>query len=218
MESFIQILIIIHASFGGIALAAGLIAMIARKGLVLHRKSGLVFYYTMMISAITAMVVGILPKHESPFLFAIGVFSLYFVVAGKRALRFKKSNPNLTIDFWIARTMIVTGILMIFLPVILSRNLNIVLVVFGGLGIVFAFRDIQLYKKPAQLKAKYLKLHLGKTIGGYISASTAFVVVNQFFPSFYGWFIPGIIGGMIIIYWIKKVDKQKVNNSVLLKK
>lgn len=208
MEPFIKILIYIHAGFGGIALVAGLIAMIARKGLNVHRKSGLVFYYSMLISAITAMVVGVLPNHQSPFLFAIGVFSLYFVLTGKRALRFKLSNPNLKIDRWIARTMIFTGILMIFLPMLVSRNINIVLVVFALLGIIFSIRDLRLYKQPELLKTKYLKIHLGKTIGAYISASTAFVVVNQFFPSFYGWFIPGILGGFVIVYWVRKVNRQ----------
>ena len=46
-------------------------------------------------------------------------------------------------------------------------------------------------------------------IGGYIAASTAFVVVNEFFPSFYGWFIPGIIGGFFIAYWLRKLNISK---------
>jgi hypothetical protein len=209
MESFIQILIYIHAGFGGIALLSGYIAMSVKKGRFYHRKSGLVFYYSMLISTITALIVGILPEHESPFLIAIGVFSLYFVLTGNRALRFKYSNPNLKVDRWIARLMIFTGILMIFLPIIISRNINIVLLVFALLGIVFSLRDLKLYKEPKRLKARWLKMHLGKTIGAYISAATAFVVVNKFFPSFYGWFIPGIIGGFVIVYWTRKVNRHK---------
>ena len=47
-------------------------------------------------------------------------------------------------------------------------------------------------------------------LGGYISATTAFVVENNFFPSFYGWFIPEIIGGLIITYWSRKINKRTV--------
>ena len=105
--------------------------------------------------------------------------------------------------------MIITGILMIFLPIILSKKINIVLCVFAIVGIIFSIRDLILYKKPDRLKNSWLKLHLGKMIGAYISATTAFVVVNEFFPSFYGWFIPGIVGGFFITYWIRKLNRKK---------
>ena len=210
MEQTIKILIYIHAGFGGIALLAGLVSMVAKKGLELHKKSGLIFYYTMLISAITAMIVAFLPNHKSPFLFAVGIFSLYFILTGKRALRFKLKSPNLKTDKWISKMMIVTGILMVLLPIILSNSLNIVLSVFAVVGIIFSVRDLNLYKKPERLKNSWLKLHLGKMIGAYISATTAFVVVNEFFPSFYGWFIPGIIGGFFITYWIRKVNGKKL--------
>jgi fructose-specific phosphotransferase system IIC component len=45
-------------------------------------------------------------------------------------------------------------------------------------------------------------------IGGYIFATTAFVVVNEYFPSFYNCLIPGIIGGFIIGYWMKKTKRK----------
>lgn len=216
MEQTITVLIYIHAAFGGIALLAGLVSMIVKKGSKLHKKFGLVFYYTMLISAITAMGVALLPHHESPFLFAVGIFSLYFIVTGKRALRFKRKNQNLQIDKLISITMIVTGILMIILPLILSKSLNIVLTAFATVGIIFSIKDLILYKNPDRLKSGWLKLHLGKMLGGYISATTAFVVVNQYFPSFYGWFIPGIIGAFVITYWSRKVSKKKtvVNEKV----
>jgi uncharacterized membrane protein len=208
MEKTIQILIYIHAAFGGFALLAGLISIIAKKGKNIHRKSGLIFFYSMMLSGITAMIVAILPNHQSPFLFGVGIFSLYFVLTGNRALNFKRKNPNLKIDKIISIIMITTGILMILLPVILTKSINIILVVFAIVGIIFSVRDLMLFKNPKRLRKGWLKLHLGKMIGGYISATTAFVVVNEFFPSLYGWFIPGIVGGFVIAYWMKKMNKK----------
>lgn len=205
MEQTIKVLIYIHAAFGGIALLTGCIAIIAKKGKSLHKKSGLLFYYAMLLSGIIAMVVAVLPNHENSFLFAVGIFSLYFVLTGKRALSFKTKTPDVRIDQWIAQLMIVTGILMILLPLLLTRTVNIVLLVFASVGILLSIRDLRLYRNPEDLRKAWLKLHLGKMLGGYISASTAFVVVNQFFPSVYSWFIPGIIGGFIIAYWIRKV-------------
>ncbi|PKH52889.1 DUF2306 domain-containing protein [Tenacibaculum sp. Bg11-29] len=214
MEKTIQILIYIHAVFGGISLLTGFISMLAKKGKTIHKKSGLLFFYTMMLSGIIAMVVAVLPKHVSPFLFAVGIFSLYFVLTGKRALNFKIEKPNLRIDKWISKIMILTGILMILLPIVLTKSINIILVAFAIIGIIFSVRDLILFEKPERLRKGWLKLHLGKMIGGYISAATAFVVVNEFFPSFYGWFIPGIIGGFIITYWMRKMNKKTVANKI----
>ena len=118
------------------------------------------------------------------------------------------------IDRYISIVMIVTGALMISLPILLTKSINIILVVFAIVGIIFSVRDLMLFNKPERLKKGWLKLHLGKMIGGYISATTAFVVVNDFFPSFYGWFIPGIIGSFIITYWIRKLNRKTVANTV----
>ena len=210
MKKTIQILIFIHAAFGGIALLAGLVSIIAKKGKNIHRKSGLVFFYSMMLSGIIAMIVAVLPNHESPFLFAVGIFSLYFVLTGNRALNFKRKNPDLKIDKLISIIMITTGVLMILLPIILTKSINIVLVVYAIVGIIFSVSDLILFRNPERLRKGWLKLHLGKMLGGYISATTAFVVVNEFFPSFYGWFIPGIVGGFVIAYWMRKMNKKTV--------
>ncbi len=209
MEKTIQILIYTHAVLGCFALLAGLISIIVKKGKNIHRKSGLIFFYSMMLSGIIALIVAILPNHENPFLFAVGIFSLYFVLTGNRALSFKRKKLNLKIDRLISIIMLLTGFLMILLPIILTKSINIILVVFATVGILFSSRDLILFKNPKQLKNKWLKLHLGKMMGGYISATTAFVVVNDFFPSFYGWFIPGIIGGFIIAYWMRITNKER---------
>jgi len=57
--------------------------------------------------------------------------------------------------------------------------------------------------------SNWLKMHLGKMIGAYISTTTAIVVVNNFFPGFYGRYIPGILGASFITYWIRKIVTRK---------
>lgn len=212
----IQIFIYSHALLGGIALLSGLISLIAKKGKKVHKKMGRLFYYTMLLSALTALIIASLPKHESPFLFIIGIFSSYFIITGYRALRFKDKNINLKTDKLISWIMTFTALLMIFYNPLVHQKINIVLTVLGILGLIFSTRDLILYKNIDKLNNAWLKLHLGKMIGGYISATTAFVVVNNFFPSFYGWFVPGTIGGFYIIYWIKKLNKKQRQTQIKL--
>lgn len=207
-EKLIQILIYFHALLGAFALLSGLIALLFKKGKNIHRQSGKVFYYTMLLSALTALIISCLPRHESSFLFCIGIFSSYFVITGRRALQFKNSSIDLRIDKIISSSIIISSILMVLYDPILHQKINIVLTVFGVIAFVFSLRDIMLYKNLDKLRKDWLKLHLGKMMGGFIAATTAFVVVNEFFYGIYGWFIPGVAGGIYITLWIRKLNNK----------
>ena len=101
--------------------------------------------------------------------------------------------------------MAVTGFLMIILPTVLTQRFNIVLGVFGILGISLAIQDLMLFRNSKRLRKGWLKMHIGKIMGGYISAVTAFIVVNQLIPGIYGWLIPSLIGSVFIAYWMRRV-------------
>ena len=89
-------MIYIHAALGGIALISGGAALIARKGKRIHNMSGKVFYITMLSSAALALIIAIMPGHENPFLFCIGLFSSYFIITGYRSLKFRRKDHNLS--------------------------------------------------------------------------------------------------------------------------
>lgn len=211
IERIAEILIyFIHAPLGGIALLAGGISLIAKKGNNVHKKSGRVFFFSMLFSAISAFIISVLPNHESPFLFSIGLFSIYFLISGLRSLKFKQKEFQLKTEKIIAYLINLTGIVMILYPVLLFSKLNIILTVFGVVGIVFGLRDLKLFKDIKRLKKNWLKLHLGKMTGGYIAATSAFFVVNQILPGIWNWFVPGIIGSGYITYWMIKLNKNNL--------
>ena len=207
IEKIVQVLIYgIHVPAGGVALLAGGVALMAEKGKKVHTKSGILFYYSMLISALAAFTIAVMPNHTSPFLFSVGIFSSYFLLGGYRSLRFKNLNDtNLNIDKIIAAVMLVTGIIMIVYPVVLNKEINIVLLVFGLVAIGFGLRDLYLFRDKKKLKTKWLKLHMGKMTGGYIASVSAFFVVNQILPNLWNWFIPGIVGSIYISYWMRKL-------------
>jgi uncharacterized membrane protein len=208
-EATIQILILIHDLFGASALLSGSIALVTKKGGFLHRKSGLVFVVTMIISAIVSMIIAVQPNHLNSFLLSIGILTLYFVIGGYLALRYKKKYVNLLADKCLALAMLVIGIAMITYPLYLG-HLNIVMMVFGGLGTVFAITDFARFAKHEELHKHWLTLHLGKITGGYISAFTAFIVVNQYIPGIVGWLLPGVVGGVFIAVATRRVKKAQV--------
>ena len=200
----------IHAPMGGVSLLAGGVAIIAKKGGKTHKKAGLIFYYAMLISALTAFIISVMPNHESPFLFSVGLFSTYFLIGGYRSLKLKNKKQNIFIDQVIALIMVISGIVMVIYPIILYKSIDIVLLIFGIVGLSFGVRDIQLFENKELLQEKWLKLHIGKMTGGYIASITAFFVVNEFLPYLFNWFLPGIIGSLYITYWIRKIHKKNL--------
>jgi uncharacterized membrane protein len=209
MELLAEYLILyIHAPLGGVALLSGGISLISKKGSRLHKKLGEVFFYSMLLSAFSALVVSVLPNHESPFLFSIGLFSTYFLVSGIRSLKYKQEKIYLSTDKIIAYLICITGFVMVSYPIILYSKLNLILTVFGLASIVFGFRDLSRLKDEKHLRKGWLKLHLGKMTGGYIAAASAFFVVNQILPSVWNWFAPALIGSIYIAYWINKLNKK----------
>lgn len=200
--------------FGGIALLSGAFALTFPKGKYWHRFTGKVFFYTMMCSAIIACTIAVIPDHENVFLFIIGIFSMYFMISGYRSLRLRRSNPSLLLDKLIAIALLAVGLFMIAFPIIAYDRIIIVLAVFGITGIVFSIRDFISFRHPERLRQKWLALHLGKMIGGYIAAVTAFVVVNDVFPTVVNWLLPGGIGGFLIAYWLRKIKHKNSENQV----
>lgn len=204
----VRFLIFIHAVTGGIALVAGAFAIGSNKGKLIHRRGGKCFFYSMLVSAITALVIAVLPGHENAFLFCIGIFSLYFLIAGFRALAYKNGISDLRYDKLLSILVIFISLAMLLYPILLEGAINIVLMVFGIVGLVFGLRDFSNYRTPKKLQQNWLRIHLGKMMGAYIAAVSAFLVVNQFLPSLLNWFLPTVFGVIFITYWILKIKKK----------
>ena len=207
IEQLVDTLIILHASGGGLALLSGAIALIAKKGSQLHVKTGKVFFWSMLSSAILAFLIAVSPGHESPFLFSVGIFSTYFLLGGFWSVQLKRKEVSLLKYKVLAYVMIIAGLTMAVFPFFLYGKMNVVLLVFGLVGAVFGYRDLQLFKDREKVQKSWLNLHLGKMTGGYIAAISAFLVVNQILPGLWNWFLPGILGGFYINFESRKLKK-----------
>jgi hypothetical protein len=212
-----RILIIAHAALGGISLVSGFIAAITKKGSRTHIISGRIFYYSLGGSILLSLIAANMPDHYNPFLFSVGIFSGYFILIGKRAIQYKSPTHSFTVDKIIHFIMLLTCFLMVVVPLIVSKSFHIVAGVFGLLGFIFAIRNLLDLRHLDQVRKNWLKMHIGNISGGYIASVTAFVVVNDFFPGVYSWFVPGVIGGLFIYYSIRKID-NKLKSDILANK
>lgn len=220
-STFFKICITLHAITGFISLIAGTVSVITRKGGAMHKKAGMVFFYGMMIAGVSGVVASLLPDHHNPFLFVVGLFSVYLVLSGYRALRFKKvkMTRELRYDKIISWTMLSIGVVMVIYGLLLvfsSASMGWILIVFGGIGVFNAIADIRAMQDLVSLRKKALRFHIGKITGGYIAAFTAFFVTNQVLPALLSWLLPTIFGIFFIGYWLRKTKPRKKTTTETL--
>lgn len=214
IDQFFTVFIFIHALFGSISLLAGTISVIAKKGDRWHKKSGIVFYYGMLIASLSGIIAAFIPGHINPFLFVVGLFSFYLVLSGYRVLRFKrvKSQEQLLWDKILFWGMFLVGLAMIgygISSVAQGFNMGIILIVFGGIAIFNAAVDLRAFRDLKMLRKKSIRLHIGKISGAYIAAFTAFFVTNNVLPALLSWLLPTVFGILFIGYWLRKTRISK---------
>ncbi|RMB59487.1 DUF2306 domain-containing protein [Dokdonia sinensis] len=214
IDQFFTIFISIHALFGSISLLAGTISVIARKGGRWHKKSGIIFYYGMLVASLSGVVASFIPGHVNPFLFVVGLFSFYLVLSGYRALRFKriKSQEQLLWDKILSWGMFIVGLGMIFFGVssiVRGANMGTILIVFGLIAIFNASIDLRAFRDLKMLRKKSIRLHIGKISGAYIASFTAFFVTNNVLPALLSWLLPTVFGVIFITYWLRRTRIPK---------
>src|SRR5688572_24618912 len=89
-----DVILIAHIFGGSLAIAAGFVALAAPKGASWHRKSGMVFFYAMLLMATLAVFMaafrGVAPGVNIP----MGLLTIYLVVTGVNAVRPPGSHPT----------------------------------------------------------------------------------------------------------------------------
>jgi Flp pilus assembly protein TadB len=214
MELLFKVLIYTHATFGGISLLAGTIAALANKFGKYHQPAGLVFFYSLLISCIIALVITFIPGHRSIFLFCIAVFSLYQIITGRRAVQYKRNQRFHKFDQELAYALFLIAIGMIAVGFVEKGGLRILLWVFGVFCAYLSVEDTLTFRNPQKRVENWLKIHISRMGGGFIASITAFMVVNRIFPGIWGWFIPGIVGGFLITLVMRKyLGKKNIENN-----
>ncbi len=211
VETITLIMIIIHATFGTAALLGGGVALVVQKGGTWHKRGGKLFFGAMVSSVALSLVIAIMPGHVNPFLFAVGIFSAYFVLGGMRVLQLR-SQPLQWRDWWLAGFMMLVGVAMFALSFTMRPTLKPAVLVFGLLAIANGLNDWRVLRLGiVALRKRWLKLHLSKMTAGYIAATTAFLVVNSPIRGeleWINWLSPTVIGGIYIGYWSRRVKRR----------
>ena len=224
-EEIIRILILLHAIAGGISLLSGSMALIFKKGSKPHRISGWFFYSAMLLGCSLALVISNCANHQNFFLFIIGVFSLYMILTGIQYLQAKRILQQKVFSFfgllsaimlffvicffYLGIGQIIGNKLLPYFPQLSSPSKGIIMIVFGFFGTLFLRDDVRWFRGKETEGSFWLASHLTRMTAAYISAFTAFLVVNnKILPGIIAWLLPSAIGVPVIIYHRNKLMKK----------
>jgi len=81
-----HVLLPIHIAAGGLAIVLGAVALIVKKGGTIHRRSGMLFVYAMLVMGFSASILGFL-KSPTDSNVRAGFMTAYFVVTALTTVR-----------------------------------------------------------------------------------------------------------------------------------
>lgn len=222
MSSLFKILLALHIAGGFAGLISGTIAASVQKGSKLHNACGKIFFWSMLIASVAALVISNMPKHHNIFLFAVGGFTLYMICSGYRIVQLKRNSkanvqPFGMVDYSIALFGIIFSLFLLYMGVLTLINksmFGIVPIAFGLICINFARMDYKIMRNKVGIKTFWMHHHITRMMGAMIASYTAFLVVNiQIQQNWILWLLPSLIGTFLIRYFIKKYVPVKSRTS-----
>ena len=194
-----------HVAAGTLVLFVAPAAMIARKGGRWHRTWGIAFSSAMALVLFTAAFMW--QSHGHLFLLYLDVVCGYLVFQGYRTIaRRRRSVPDARadrIDAIAAAFVVACAVVLVVLGATantpLMHSISTVLFSLAAVATVFAFLDLKAILERRQTRLGSLLVHLSAMIGAYISAVTAFCVINfHGVPMGLRWLVPSLVGSFVI--------------------
>lgn len=212
-----DIVLVLHITGGSLAMVAGAVALIARKGEVVHRAAGTAFFLSMLVAtAIGAAVAPFLSDGQRPNTIA-GILSFYLVLTAWTAARRQDGGVDrfAIAGFFVALGSAVAGVLFA-LEAQASPTGTIdgsppqAFTFFMIAGGVAAATDLKVILRGGISGAPRIARHLWRMcVGLFIAAGSFFLGQQQLFPGYLRnsvWlFIPVFAPLLLMLFWLVRV-------------
>lgn len=201
-----------HILIGGVILLTGLLQLILPKAGIRHRRLGQVYFYAMVLSFLTSFPASV--YSGSVFLAVIGIFSLYLAFTGMRFAAIRSTGNVTFTDRTGAVVFLLAAIGMAGYAIFLfAKGTAVAGIIIGVFGLFFLVgtiadaRHLLIPNKTAEYYAgnRWLRSHIGRIVGSYIAAVTAFLVnVEPFGSSLINWLLPTLAGTILATFFTRK--------------
>jgi uncharacterized membrane protein len=205
----------IHIIAGSIAIVAGFISVFAVKGLKLHRKSGIIFVYSMLVLSITGAVIAIV-KNQPPSVIG-GSLALYFVITGLLTVRPRDQRFH-----WVDAAALVVGVMVgasalklgfdaLHSPTgTMSGVPSVMMFIFATVAMIGALGDVRMMRAGGLHGAQRIARHLWRMCFALFIASGSFFLGQakvipkpiRILPLLA---IPALLPLLLMLFWLARV-------------
>jgi hypothetical protein len=215
----------VHIAAGTLAILAGYIAIFAAKGAVLHRRSGMVFVYAMIVMGMTATVVAII--RDIPGSVGGGPLAAYFVVTAVTAVR--------PIDRRLDIAMLVVALTLSALSYaraggalaqgrFVINGVPVAMTLFlASVLLLAAVSDVRMLRGATLAKPVRIARHLWRMCFGFWVATGSFFFGQM--DEFPAWAqsvalmaIPALLPLVLMLYWLWRIRVRRALASLVLRR
>lgn len=198
----------IHIIAGLIAIVSGFIALFTLKGANLHRKSGIIFVYAMLVVAVTGTIMGALLFEMAAVI--PGTLTFYLVMTSLLTVR-----PPVLKFHWIDLGLMLWGLTVGVASVVYSfvseGQPTALYVVFGAVALLAALGDIRIILSRGIQGKQRITRHLWRMcLALFIATGSLFLGQSDEFPEQfrnYGMLaIPVLMVLLTMVYWLVRVS------------
>ena len=205
MDGIFKAVLIIHILFGVVALFVAPAAMLTAKGGLWHRRWGKIFFWSITVVALTAVVMSLI--RSGLFFLLVALFSFYLALTGYRVLYRKTPQQRPRKVDWTAVSIMLLGSLALIaygVYLMLTSSFGMVAIVFGVIGLLLAMSDVRDFLHHPADKMAWWYSHMTRMLAAYIATVTAFSVVNfKFLPPVARWLWATAVGTVGIVIWTR---------------
>jgi uncharacterized membrane protein len=197
----------IHIIAGLLGLTSGAIALSVRKGANLHRKSGLIFAYAMLVVAITGTVMGALISEMAAVI--PGALTFYLVLTSFLTVRRPVIQKSSWIDFGAMLIGLTVGISSVLYGFVAEGQPTVLYLIFGAIALLATLGDLRMMARGIQGTHRIAR-HLWRMCFALLLASISlFIGQSQVFPGPLrnsGLLpIPVLLVLFLMFYWLVRV-------------
>lgn len=205
----------VHIIAGSIAIIAGFISVFAVKGLKLHRKSGMVFVYAIVVLSLTGAVIATL-RHQPPNIIG-GSLAFYMVITAFLTVRPRDERSRwIDVGVLFVGTTVGAAALKIGLDALNSPTGTMngvpagMMFLFGAVALLGALGDIRMMRADGLQGAERIARHLWRMCFSLFIASGSFFLGQakvipkpiRILPLLA---IPAMLPLVLMLYWLARV-------------